>query len=342
MFSTGFSLLAIDPSQSSLTPHPWAWKPHPEVWIMIAALVLMYFYVTRVIGPKAVPKGQPIITRSQSRWYFSAIFLLWVAADWPMHDIAEDYLYSVHMVQHLTLTLVIPPMILIATPEWLARLVLGRGRTYRIFRFATLPLVAGVLYNVIFAFAHIPWVVDDSVRSAGFHFGMHLALVLAALLMWNCVCGPLKELRISLPAQCIYLFLMSILPTVPGAWLVFANGVVYKEYIHPWPKLWGLTPIMDQQLAGFIMKVIGGLYLWSIIVKLFFNWSRHQQDADDKRKVAKREARLAMAGTASVDVAGQAVTDDLDGGVLTFDQVQEAFERSTPAMPTKPEPPAKR
>ena len=49
--------------------------------------------------------------------------LLWVAADWPVHDIGEQYLYLVHMSQHLVLTLVVPPVMLLATPEWLARLV---------------------------------------------------------------------------------------------------------------------------------------------------------------------------------------------------------------------------
>lgn len=322
---------AIDPS---LTPHPWAWRPHPEVWVMVLVLALMYFYVTRVIGPKAVPKGEPIITRSQSRWFFIGLFTLWLAADWPMHDIAEDYLYSVHMVQHLLLTWVVPPMMLLATPEWLARLVLGRARAYRAYKWITRPLVAGILYNAIFALGHAPFIVDDSVKWAGFHFTAHLTIVLAALIMWTCVCGPLKELRIGLPNQCIYLFLMSVLPTIPGGWLVFAQHVVYKAYIHPWPSLWGLSPSDDQQLAGFIMKVVGGLYLWSIIIVLFFRWGREQDEADS---VKRKERRLAREAAARAVSAGAPVADS--GSPLTFEAVQEAFERAdaphegTPPLP---------
>jgi putative membrane protein len=313
-------LLAADPS---LKPHPWAWRPHPEVWVMVLSLALMYFYVTRVIGPKAVPKGQPIITRSQSRWFFTGLTILWVAADWPMHDIAEDYLYSVHMVQHLLLTWVVPPMMLLATPEWLARLVLGRGRSYRAFRFMARPLVAGVLYNAIFAIGHAPFIVDDSVKWAGFHFGVHTILVLSSILMWTCVCGPLKELRLSLPTQCIYLFLMSVLPTIPGGWLVFAESVVYKVYIHPWPSLWGLNPSDDQQLAGFIMKVVGGLYLWSIIIVLFFRWGREQDQADLEKRKERRLVREAAAGEA---IRSGGISNDEP--LLTFEDVQEAFDRT--------------
>ena len=54
--------------------------------------------------------------------------LLWLASDWPMHDISEEYLFSMHMTQHMVLTYMVPPVMLLATPEWLARLVLGRGR----------------------------------------------------------------------------------------------------------------------------------------------------------------------------------------------------------------------
>ena len=253
---------------------------------MVACLGLMYLYATRVVGPKVVPAGEPIITRSQSRWFFSGLILLWVTVDWPFHDLAEDYLYSIHMVQHVLLTFVIPPMMLLAMPEWLARLVLGRAKAYRVFRILTRPVVAGVLYNALFAVSHLPVVVNDSVRWSGVHFTVHLLLVSSAILMWNCVCGPLKELRISLPVQCIYLFLMGVVPIVPGAWLTYSQNVVYPVYIHPWKSFWGLTPLGDQQLAGFLMKFLGGGFLGAIILVLFFKWAREATMNDD---VIRRE-----------------------------------------------------
>ena len=69
--------------------------------------------------------------------------LLWVAADWPVHDIGEQYLYFVHMIQHLLLTLVVPPVMLLATPEWLARLVVGEGRVDRCVHRMARPVPAG-------------------------------------------------------------------------------------------------------------------------------------------------------------------------------------------------------
>ena len=96
--------------------------------MLIGGLVALYVYAARVIGPKVVAPGQPAVTAAQWRWFALGIVLLWVAADWPVHDIGEQYLYFVHMAQHIVLTLVVPPVMLLATPEWLARLVVGQGR----------------------------------------------------------------------------------------------------------------------------------------------------------------------------------------------------------------------
>ncbi len=298
-------------TEAELTPQPWKWNPHPDVWVTVLALLLMYLYVTRVLGPKAVPRGEPIITRSQSRWFFTGLVLLWIAVDWPVHDISEDYLYSLHMVQHLFLTWVIPPMMLMATPEWFARLVLGRGRAYRIFRLLTRPLVAGLLYTAVFAVSHIPAIVDGSVETAWVHFTVHCVVVFTALLMWTPVCGPLKELRVSLPIQCIYLFLLGVFPIIPGAWLTYSPDVVYTSYLKPWDSFWGFSALGDQQFAGWIMKGAGSLYAGAIIIVLFFRWHRETTEGDDESRRERDRERLArfraqQAGTATPNgTAGQ-------------------------------------
>jgi putative membrane protein len=67
----------------------------------------------------------------------------------------------------------------------------------------------------------------------------------------------------------VYLFLMSVVPTVPAAWLTFAEGAVYKHYDIA-IRVWGLSVTTDQQIAGAIMKTGGSIFLWSIIVFLWF------------------------------------------------------------------------
>ena len=129
-----------------------------------------------------------------------------------------------------------------------------------------------MLYNAVDRLHPLADVVNGSVDNAAAHYGLHVLLVAASLLMWMPVCGPVPELRLSLPGQMVYLFLMSIVPTVPAAWLTFAEGVVYSAYDIP-ERLWGISATDDQQIAGLLMKLVAGVYLWALIVVLFFKWA---------------------------------------------------------------------
>jgi putative membrane protein len=257
----------------------WRWQPHPEVWLLVGGVILLAIYALRVVGPKVVPAGTPVISRSQLAWLVLGVVLLWFASDWPMHDIAEEYLFSVHMTQHLLLTFAVPPAFLLATPEWLARLVLGHGRVKRAFYKIARPVPAAIAFNALQLLTHWPGVVNTSVENALVHYVVHAALVSSAFLLWIPVCGPLPELRISYPAQMLYLFVTSIVPTVPAAWLTFADGSVYSAYDIP-QRLGDISVTSDQQAAGLIMKLVGGGFLWLIITIRFFQWASKFSDTD--------------------------------------------------------------
>ncbi len=269
----------------------WRYQFHPEVWLMMAALVGLGFYVVRVVAPVAPGVGSVVVTKRQRLCFVAAAVLLWVSADWPMHDIAEEYLYSVHMIQHLLISFVVPPLLLMSVPEWLARLIVVDGsRTQKVVRRLVHPLIAGLAFNALQALMHWNTLVEWLVRSGPFHYAMHLLMFTSALAMWMCVVGPLREFQLSEPAKMVYLFAMSIVPTVPAAWLTFAEGSVYPVYDHA-QRLWGISVAADQQAAGAVMKVLGGLYLWSIIAVKFFRFSAVQRRADAE---SRRQRRLAQ------------------------------------------------
>lgn len=142
---------------------PWRFQLHLEVWLLVIFLVASYVYVVRVLGPKAVPAGEPVVTRRELSCFIAGILMLWLATDWPMHDIAEEYLYSVHMFQHMALTYFMPPLVVLATPEWFVRILVGKGRAYRALRFMAFPVRAGLLFNIGVMVSHIPGVVNASV-----------------------------------------------------------------------------------------------------------------------------------------------------------------------------------
>lgn len=254
---------------ADLSVDPLAFQWHPEVWLLVAFLAAAYVYMVRVIGPRAVPVGQPVLSRMNAVAFPLAMLTLWVASDWPLHDISEEYLYSAHMIQHMMLSYFLPPLALMATPAWLARILLGEGAIRRAVSFLSKPVVAGVLFNAMVMILHIPLLVNASLDNGALHYALHVLVVASSLLMWMPVCGPVPEFRMGIPGAMIYLFLQSVVPTIPAAWLTFADGVVYDAYDKPL-RLWGVSAVDDQQLAGAVMKTAGGFFLWSIVIYLFF------------------------------------------------------------------------
>jgi putative membrane protein len=260
--------------------NPWRFQPHPEVWLLIASIVGLAIYAVRVIGPKVVRDGSPIVTRRQKGWFALAVLMMWGASDWPVHDIGERYLYFVHMLQHLTFTMAVAPLFLLATPTWLARLIVGDGWfAGSVLRRLCRPVVAGLLFNLAFVLVHYPPTVNASATNGALHFSLHVLIVATALLMWMPVCGPLPELRLSLPGQMLYLFCQSIVPTVPSAWLIFAEKPVYRVYNTVY-RFGNIDAVSDQQAAGVIMKLGGGFFLWTVIFVIFFKWSARHQEAE--------------------------------------------------------------
>lgn len=285
------------------------WQAHPEVWFLVLSAVALGWFASKVVQPKAIEAGYDPITRAQKSWFLIGVMGIWLVSDWPVHDVAEDHLYLVHMFQHLGLSMLLPAAFVLATPRWLLELVIDPdGRVWRWLKTGSQPLVAGALFNALTLVLHWSAVVQWSADSGPVHFAFHLMVFSAGILMWQPVLSPITEWRLSPLGQCIFLFIMSIVPTVPSGWLIFAEGVVYRHYDTP-ERLFGIDVLTDQQAAGVVMKLVGGFFLWGIIVLIFARWASGQQEADRQDRI-ERSAN----GTSR----------------LTYDDVSDVFDK-TPA-----------
>ena len=208
------------------------------------------------------------------------------------------------MFQHMVLAYFVPPLVLLAIPEWLFRAVIGEGKAYRFVKRLSKPIVAGLLFNVVVMVTHIPGLVNRSAENSPLHYAMHVLVVTTALCMWSPICSPAKEFHIGYAGKTIYLFLMSVVPTVPAAWLTFAEDSVYKHYNIP-IRVWGLSVETDQQLAGAVMKTGGSIFLWTIVIFIFFK-RLAKGFYKDQSYVPEEEAPL------------------------TFSEVEKAFSQSKP------------
>ena len=206
----------------------------------------------------------------------------------PLHELGDNYLFSAHMVQHLLMTLVAPPLLLLGTPAWLIRPLLSGARVLRVARFLTLPVVAFVLFNTVFALWHVPALYDLALRELGIHILEHLMFLGAGAIMWWPILSPLPELpRPQYLVQMLYLFVQPTVPSVLGALITFSGSVLYDWYAEA-PRLWEISAHTDQQIGGVIMWVPGGFAFLLTLVVVFLIWAgqegsdTHQQSTQSR------------------------------------------------------------
>jgi len=267
-----------------------AWHPHPDVWLLLGGL--WGAYLVAVTRHRATPADAED-RRRRTTLFSIGMACLWLGADWPVHDLAEGYLYSAHMVQHMVFTLVAAPLLIAGTPAWMWRAVLSPRPVFVTFRFLTRPVVALIVFNGLLLFTHWPEMVKASVGSELIHFTLHVLLFGSAIVVWWPVMSPLVALpALTPPAQMMYLFAQSLAPTIPASCLTFGHTLLYPVY-GTFPRIWGISALNDQLIAGLLMKIVGGLILWVFIATIFFRWhAREERDGWDALALRQVEREL--------------------------------------------------
>ncbi len=262
---------------------PWAWHLHPDVLVVMATLTAAYVVAFRVLGPKLVGKEQPVVERRQLVLVTAGVALLWVMSDWPVHDLAEGHSYTVHMVQHAVYTLVVPPMLILGTPSWLWRWLFRP--VMPAVRLATRPVVAIVVFSGISVATHLPALATAAVRSGPAHFAQHVALVLAAFLVWWPMTSPVPELpRLSVPIhQMTYLFFMSLAPSIAGSFIVWAREPPYRVY-EQFRRVFGHGTLEDQHLGGAVMSGVEATVVFGLMLVIALRVNlREMRETEENR-----------------------------------------------------------
>ncbi len=254
------------------------WHPHVDVWVLVALLEGAYLLALRREGGRRPRGGERPARPSQVLAFTAGVATIWVASDWPVHDVAEGHLYSAHMVQHLLMMLVAAPLLLLGTPAWLARRLLAPHWLRTVVRAVSRPVPNLVQANAVLVLSHWPIVVEGTLRFHPLHFVAHAVLLVSALLLWMPVVSPAPDAvpRLAPPAQMLYLFLQTVVPTVPASFLTFGQTPLYPIYA-TFPRLWDISVISDQQVAGLIMKIGAGAFLWAVIITIFFRWYAREE-----------------------------------------------------------------
>ncbi len=265
----------LDERPRPTIPYELSWGLHPSVLLGTGLLGALYFYG---IGPWRRRQGLPPAPAWKVASFSAALVVLLLALNGPVHDLSDYYLFSVHMVQHLVLTLLFPPLLVLGTPGWLLEPLLRPTAVRRVARALTHPVVAALLYVLTIAVWHLAPYYDLMMRSHDVHIVTHLMFMAAATLFWWPVMSPVPDLlpRMSYGLGMLYLFLVGIPMQIVAALITLSDGVLYPWYSAA-PRTWGLTTLDDQQLGGLLMWVPGNLWMFAAIGVLFFVWARESR-----------------------------------------------------------------
>ena len=265
-------------------PPPFGWTTgeiHADVLLGVGLLAFAYA-VAWVRGPRTAVHVPAL--------FMAALIVLLLALNGPLHDLSDYYLFSAHMVQHLLLTLVVPPLLLAGTPRWMVDALVAPLRRLpaldHLLRAVTRPVPALMLYAAVLIGWHLPGPYGAALEHHRVHIVEHLALIAAATLAWWPVLSPSGLLpRLHYGAQILYLFMFGVPMTVVAAMITGAEDTLYPFYAAA-PRIFGISALADQRLGGLIMWVPAGLIPLLAFTVVFFRWVAVEIDEEESEGLA--------------------------------------------------------
>ncbi|KMJ58502.1 cytochrome C oxidase assembly protein [Bacillus sp. LL01] len=276
------------------------WSPYLLVTTILITFV--YFYITGK-GRHRFNDSEEI-SNKQRAFFLSSMILFYLVKGSPV-DLLSHLMLSAHMTQMAILYLVIPPILLMGMPAWVLRKAINLPVVKPVFRFISKPLIALLVFNVLFSLYHIPVVFDTIKVDMVYHTAYMSVMFVGAFIMWWPLVNPLpEEQRLSGIKKIGYIMADGMLLTPACALIIFADQPLYATYseMTAWlaalelcvpagtlagldlggPELFNALPLVeDQQLGGVIMKIIQEIMYGSILAYVFFGWAKREREKDE-------------------------------------------------------------
>lgn len=249
------------------------WQIEPVLIGLITTLGFTYYLAVGPLRRRIAPR-EPYPKRHALVFGLGLLFLFLNEGS-PLHDLAERYLLSAHMVQHLLLTYTVAPLLIAGTPAWLLRAALANRRTLPIMRVLLSPLVAFAAFAMVMYLYHMPRIYDLSLVNTSLHHGVHIVILAVSLMLWWPIMSPLKELpRPPYIVRMAYVFLVPVAQLPIFGFVTFAPEPLYQVYANMPTRAFGLSVMEDQAIAGVIMKVFGVIAFGIPFIFTWFRWYR--------------------------------------------------------------------
>jgi putative membrane protein len=262
----------------------WDWSLDPPLFLVIGFAILFWIGNRRTAAPERTRRER----RLRIACFYAGLAVVAIALDSPL-DTLSDQLFWAHMVQHVLLLVVAPPLIVLARP-WIrlwrslplgARQLLGRGLGQGrraaplrgVSRFLGDPLPSFLLFSGVLLAWHVPALFDATLRSSAVHALEHTLFFSTAVLFWKQVLPSLPLRARLVPLQrVIYLVGAMVVSWILAVVLALAPEPLYAHYAHEASRPGGLSALTDQQLAAGVMWVPGSITFVIVIFVYVHRW----------------------------------------------------------------------
>ena len=279
------------------------WTFDPAIVFGLAVSGTLYVRADRRVRHE---RGDRRFPRARRREFLAGLGVIFVALESPI-DTGSATSFWVHMVQHLLLTMVAAPLLVLGAPVTLALLAgspAGRRRLSAALRRPPLrtlsePIVAWALFFGVLWGSHFSGLFEASLRSDGIHALEHVAYLVTAVLFWMPIVGrDPSPSAVSYPARILYLFFAMASMAFLGLALLSANHVLYQTYA----MVEGTTKALaDQQIGGTLMWVVGMFQIVPALGLVMLAWMRA-----DEREALRIDAQLLRAQVSAEAAGGPA------------------------------------
>jgi len=259
---------------ASSTVQALAWNTTLELPAILLTLFLLY--AVNIVRHR--PRKPRALRAARRRFieFCLGLTTLYVALASPIDTIGEHYLFSVHMVQHVLL--IYPAALLLLRglpPIWLSAWLSIPGMA-PLARWLTHPVVAALIFNVIFTAWHIPGLYEWALRDPLVHQLEHAMILISAMLMWWPLLSPIAPLpRLAPGIQVLYVLGLAMGQIPVLAYLTFSREVLYPTYEGA-QRLVALSPLADQQLGAIVMKLASMGAFVVVLAMAFWRWYREE------------------------------------------------------------------
>ncbi len=265
-----------------------AWTFDPLIIIGLIALLGAYLYaigpLRRRLAAQASEEtgGEPVeglsnLPMRKVAYFLGGWVLLALTLLSPLDAIGREYLFSAHTFQLFMIITVIAPLLMLGLPDWLTAWLIPSAEARQATEGLMFQVVAVVAFNGIILLWHVTPLYEAALQNMTLHALQMLSFLVAGALTWWPLLTPTrKHIRMAHPSQIIYLVLESLPLDIFGAALLFTPTVLYPTYLHA-PHIFGLTALVDQQIAGGILAAPGNMIDLALMSIVFFGWIRQME-----------------------------------------------------------------